>query len=106
MKKNQTRMATALVATLLLSAHVVSAQEARQSTPESGKPGFFRQLGTSLKNAGQEMIGVKPAGATTQASGNQPIYAPVSGAGSCPGSSNPITTSLPSKADWTGLGSP
>lgn len=85
MKKNQTRMATALVATLLLSAHVVSAQEARQSTPESGKPGFFRQLGTSLKNAGQEMIGVKPAGATTQASGNQPIYAPVSGAGKLPG---------------------
>lgn len=85
MKKNQTRMATALVATLLLSAHVVSAQEARQSNPESGKPGFFRQLGTSLKNAGQEMIGVKPAGATTQASGNQPIYAQVSGAGKLPG---------------------
>lgn len=85
MKKNQTRMATALVATLLLSAHVVSAQEASQSNPESGKPGFFRQLGTSLKNAGQEMIGVKPAGATTQASGNQPTYTPVSGAGKLPG---------------------
>lgn len=85
MKKNQTRMAAALVATLLLSAHVVSAQEASQSNPESGKPGFFRQLGTSLKNAGQEMMGGKPAGATTQASGNQPIYAPVSGAGKLPG---------------------
>lgn len=86
MKKNQTRMATALAATLLLSAHVVSAQEASQSNPESGKPGFFRQLGKSLKDAGGQMIGVKPTGATsTQASGNQPIYTPVSGSGKIQG---------------------
>ncbi|WP_165710928.1 hypothetical protein [Stenotrophomonas maltophilia] len=86
MKKNQTRMATALAATLLLSAHAASAQEAAQPNPESGKPGFFRQLGKSLKDAGGQMIGVKPTGATaSQASGNQPIYAPVSGAGKLPG---------------------
>lgn len=86
MKKNQTRLAAALAATLLLSAHVVSAQEASQPNPESGKPGFFRQLGTSLKNAGQEMIGVKPTGATaSQAPGNQPIYTAVSGAGNIQG---------------------
>ena len=79
-------MAAALAATLLLSAHVVSAQEASQPNSESGKPGFFRQLGTSLKNAGQEMIGVKPTGATaSQASDNQPIYAPVSGSGKIQG---------------------
>ena len=86
MKKNQTRMASTLAAALLLSAHVVSAQEASQSNPESGKPGFFRQLGTSLKNAGQEMIGVKPTGTTRrQASGPQPIYTPISGAGKIQG---------------------
>ncbi len=82
MKKNQTRMATALAATLLLSAHAASAQESAQPNPESGKPGFFRQLGTSLKNAGQEMIGVKPTGASgTQPAGNEAIYTPVSGSG-------------------------
>lgn len=86
MKKNQTRMATALAAALLLSAHAVSAQEAAQPKPESERPGFFRQLGTSLKNAGQEMIGVKPAGASkTQPAGNEVIYTPVSGAGKIQG---------------------
>lgn len=86
MKKNQTRMATTLATALLLSAHAVSAQEAAQPKPESERPGFFRRLGTSLKNAGQEMIGVKPTGATaSQASGNQPIYTPVSGAGKIQG---------------------
>jgi len=86
MKKNETRMATALAAALLLSAHVVSAQEASQSNPESGKPGFFRQLGTSLKNAGQEMIGVKPTGAAgNQHGGNHVIYSPLSGTGKIQG---------------------
>lgn len=85
MKKNQ-RMATALAATLLLSAHAVSAQEASQSNPESGKPGFFRQLGKSLKDAGGNMIGVKPAGALgSQAAGSQAIYLPIDGAGKLPG---------------------
>lgn len=84
--KNQTRMAAALAAALLLSGQSAFAQEASQANPESGKPGFFRQLGTSLKNAGQEMIGVKPTGATaSQASGNQPIYTPVSGVGKIQG---------------------
>ncbi|XQA61122.1 hypothetical protein ACM9XD_17250 [Xanthomonas sacchari] len=82
MKKNQTRTATALAAALLLSAHVVSAQEATQPSPESGKPGFFRQLGKSLKDAGGQMIGVKPTGASgTQSASNAAIYTPVNGAG-------------------------
>lgn len=103
MKKNQTRMATALAATLLLSAHVVSAQEATQANPESGKPGFFRQLGQSLKDAGGQMIGVKLTGATAgQASGNQPIYAPVSGAGKLPGLFKPDNHQLAQQGrlDW------
>lgn len=84
--KNQTRMATALAATLLLSAHVVSAQEAAQPNPESGKPGFFRQLGKGLKDAGGQMIGVKPTAASgTQSAGNEAIYTPVSGAGKIQG---------------------
>lgn len=80
--KNTTRMATALAAALLLSAQGTSAQEAAQHGPESGKPGFFRQLGKSLKDAGGQMIGVRPTGASaSHASGNQPIYAPVNGSG-------------------------
>ncbi len=79
-------MAAALAAALSLSGQIASAQEATQPNPESGKPGFFRQLGTSLKNAGQEMIGVKPSGASgTQSAGNEAIYTPVSGAGKLPG---------------------
>ena len=43
------------------------------------KPGFFRQLGDSLKDAGERMVGVKPSSGTrTQAS---PLYTPISGAG-------------------------
>ncbi|HEL2965422.1 TPA: hypothetical protein UL939_000250 [Stenotrophomonas maltophilia] len=86
MKKNQTTMATALAAKLLLSAHVVSAQEATQPNTESGKPGFFRQLGKSLKDAGGQVIGVKPTGASgTQSAGNEAIYTPISGAGKIQG---------------------
>ncbi|HIE3894099.1 TPA: hypothetical protein ACXNG6_002651 [Stenotrophomonas maltophilia] len=103
MKKNQTRMATALAATLLLSAHVVSAQEVTQANPESGKLGFFRQLGKSLKDAGGQMIGVKPTGATSsQASGTQPIYTPISGAGKLPGLFKPDNHQLAQQGrlDW------
>ncbi|WP_164207810.1 MULTISPECIES: hypothetical protein [Stenotrophomonas maltophilia group] len=84
--KDTTRMAAVLAAALLLSGQSASAQEAAQPNPESGKPGFFRQLGKSLKDAGGQMIGVKPTGATaSQAPGKQPIYTPVSGAGKIQG---------------------
>ncbi|HEL4774023.1 TPA: hypothetical protein UON56_001925 [Stenotrophomonas maltophilia] len=84
--KDTTRMAAALATALLLSGQSASAQEASRSTPQAEKPGFFRQLGTSLKNAGQEMIGVKSTGLPgKQASGSQQIYTPVSGAGKLPG---------------------
>ncbi len=79
-------MAAALAAALLLSGQSASAQEANQSSQQAEQPGFFRQLGKSLKDAGGQMIGAKPTGATAgQASGNQPIYTPVTGAGKLPG---------------------
>lgn len=79
-------MAAALAAALLLSGQSASAQEANQSSQQAEQPGFFRQLGKSLKDAGGQMIGVKPTGPTArQASVNQPIYAPVSGAGKIQG---------------------
>lgn len=50
------------------------------------KPGFFRQLGTSLKDAGQQMVGVKPAqGGAKASAASGAIYSPVSGAGKLPG---------------------
>jgi len=62
------------------------AQSATSAEPEPAKPGFLRQLGTSLKNAGQEMIGVKPTGASgTQSVGNEAVYTPLSGAGKIQG---------------------
>ncbi len=79
-------MAAALAAALSLSSQIASAQEANQSAQQAEQPGFFRQLGKSLKDAGGQMIGVKPTAATaSQASGNQPIYTSVSGAGKLPG---------------------
>ncbi|WP_329851635.1 hypothetical protein [Stenotrophomonas pavanii] len=74
----------AALVVLTLGPSVTSwAQSATSVEPEPAKPGFFRQLGTSLKNAGQEIIGVKPAGASsTRTKGsNGDMYAPVSGAG-------------------------
>lgn len=75
-------MAAALAAALSLSSQIASAQEANHSAQQAEQPGFFRQLGKSLKDAGGQMIGVKPTRATaSQAPGNQPIYTPVSGSG-------------------------
>lgn len=49
-----------------------------QDQPEK-KPSFFRQLGDSLKDAGERMVGAKPrSGSNTQAG---PLYTPISGAG-------------------------
>ncbi|HHA2810874.1 TPA: hypothetical protein ACOFCO_002875 [Stenotrophomonas maltophilia] len=86
MKKIETRMAAGLAAALLLTAQGVGAQTHPEQEEVPNRPGFFRQLGTSLKNAGQEMIGVKPTGASgTRSAGNEAIYTPVSGAGKIQG---------------------
>ena len=77
MKKNQTRMACGLAAALLLTAHGAGAQSHPEQEEMPNKPGFFRQLGTSLKNAGQEMVGVKPAkGGAKSTGGARPSMPP------------------------------
>jgi hypothetical protein len=48
------------------------------------KPGFFRQLGGSLKDAGKQMVGIQPkAGSksTAEAGDSGTLYTPLSGAG-------------------------
>lgn len=84
--KNQTRMAANLAAALLLATQVAAAQSHPEQGEAPNRPGFFRQLGTSLKNAGGQMAGVKPAqGGAKAAAGAGAIYAPVSGGGKLPG---------------------
>ncbi|EKT4087290.1 hypothetical protein I5U03_01860 [Stenotrophomonas maltophilia] len=79
-------MATALAAAFLLTSQSAGAQTHPEQEEIPSKPGFFRQLGSSLKDAGQQMMGVKPAaGSTTTTGSNGAIYAPVSGAGKLPG---------------------
>ncbi|HDS0924011.1 TPA: hypothetical protein QDZ10_002492 [Stenotrophomonas maltophilia] len=77
--------AVALLAIAVMSTPA-SAQNHHEQEELPNKPGFFRQLGTSLKDAGQQMVGVKPAhsGGKTTASGGA-IYVPVGGAGKLPG---------------------
>lgn len=76
----------ALVALALIPSVTGWAQSAVPTETAPTKQGFFRQLGTSLKNAGQEVIGVKPTGASgTQPAGNEAVYTPVSGAGKIQG---------------------
>ncbi|OOW71948.1 hypothetical protein Xmar_16655 [Xanthomonas axonopodis pv. martyniicola] len=74
----------AVLLALTLFSTTAKAQEQTPTTPQ--KPGFFRQLGGSLKDAGQKMVGIKPANggkSGSQASGGA-IYSPVSGAGKLP----------------------
>lgn len=86
MKKIETRMAAGLAAALLLTAYSAGAQSHPEQEEAPNRPGFFRQLGTSLKNAGGQMVGVKPAqGGAKAAAGAGAIYAPVSGGGKLPG---------------------
>lgn len=52
------------------------------------KPGFFRQLGKSLGDAGKQMVGLQPnpgSKPTAQAGRSGTLYAPLSGAGKLPG---------------------
>lgn len=82
MKTNQPWVATGLATALLLTAQGVGAQTHPEQEEVANRPGFFRQLGKSLKDAGGQVIGVKPTGVSgSQSSGSQAIYTPVSGAG-------------------------
>ncbi|WP_369914260.1 hypothetical protein AB8810_16005 [Xanthomonas sp. NCPPB 3005] len=74
----------------LLALTLVAPTAAQAQDTQAQKPGFFRQLGGSLKDAGKQMVGIKPnAGgkSTAQAgsSGSGPTYTPLSGAGKLPG---------------------
>lgn len=81
MKKIETRMAAGLAAALLLTSHAAGAQSHAEQEEVPNRPGFFRQLGSSLKDAGQQMVGVKPARGTKATVGGGDIYTPISGAG-------------------------
>ncbi|WP_058363006.1 hypothetical protein [Xanthomonas translucens] len=70
---------TALLALTLVAPISTQAQDAQDQ-----KPGFFRQLGGSLKDAGKQMVGIKP-NAQAGSSGSGPSYTPLSGAGKLPG---------------------
>ena len=67
---------------LMLLVAALAAPMTQAQEPQEKKPGFFRQLGGSLKDAGQRMVGVTQAG-SRRATG--PLYTPISGAGKLAG---------------------
>jgi hypothetical protein len=80
MKTARIAGAALLAASLALTAHAQDGSD--------HKPGFFRQLGGSLKDAGKQMVGIKPnAGgkSTAQVGGSGALYTPLSGPGRLPG---------------------
>lgn len=106
MKKIETRMAAGLVAALLLTSHAAGAQSHTKQEEAPNRPGFFRQLGSSLKDAGQQMVGVKPAQGTKATVGGGDIYTPVSGAGKIGGLFKADNHQLAQqgKLDWPRVG--
>jgi len=62
-----------------LLALAIASFPALAQQPAEPKPGFFRQFGKSLKDAGQQALGAKPAAGTTPAVG--PLYMPINGVG-------------------------
>ncbi len=86
MKKIETRMAAGVAVALLLTAYSAAAQSHPEQEQLPNKPGFFRQLGASLKGAGQQMVGVKPTqGGSKTSLGVGAIYSPIGGGGKLPG---------------------
>lgn len=79
--------AVALLAIAAMST-IASAQPHPEQEEVPNKPGFFRQLGASLKDAGQQAIGVKSSptnrAAPERSNGLGAIYTPLSGAGKLP----------------------
>ncbi|HEL3014582.1 TPA: hypothetical protein UL935_000296 [Stenotrophomonas maltophilia] len=78
-------MVVGLVAALLLAEPAAAAQSRAEQEEAPNRPGFFRQLGSSLKDAGQQMVGVKPTQGSKAAPGGGAIYAPLNGGGKLPG---------------------
>lgn len=103
MKKIETRIAGGLAVALLLTAYSAGAQSHPEQQELPNKPGFFRQLGTSLKNAGGQMVEGKQAqGRTKSAAAGGAIHSPVSGAGKLPGLFKPDNHQLAQQGrlDW------
>lgn len=80
----------AVLAASALCAGVAVAQSPAQPAPETApaeaKPGFFRQLGDSFKDAGQRAVGVKPQRSGDRASrggagADRTVYTPLTGPG-------------------------
>ncbi|MEB1902948.1 hypothetical protein VDR63_20835 [Xanthomonas campestris pv. campestris] len=70
----------ALLALTLVSPFTTHAQDV-----PAQKPGFFRQLGKGLGDAGKQMVGIKPnSGTKARSQANGSIYTPISGAGRLP----------------------
>ncbi|MCP3043088.1 hypothetical protein [Xanthomonas euvesicatoria] len=70
----------------LLALTLVSSLTAHAQDTQPHKSGFLRQLGGSLKDAGQQMVGIQPnASGKASSQGAGSIYAPLSGAGKLPG---------------------
>jgi len=71
----------------LLALTLVAPTAAQAQDTQAQKPGFFRQLGGSLKDAGKQMVGIKPAAdsKSKQAGGSGALYTPLSGDGKLPG---------------------
>ncbi len=69
----------AFAALLALAFTSLTPALAQDQAAGEAKPGFFRQLGSSLKDAGERMVGAKPRSGTRSTTG--PLYTPISGAG-------------------------
>lgn len=67
---------------VMLLMAVLAAPMAQAQEPPAKKSDFFRQLGGSLKDAGQRIVGLKP-GTASRSTG--PIYTPISGSGKIAG---------------------
>ncbi|WDM76706.1 hypothetical protein ACCQ13_07045 [Xanthomonas sp. NCPPB 1638] len=69
----------------LLALTLVSPLTAHSQDAPAQKPSFLRQLGGSLKDAGQRMVGIQPnAGTKAGSQGTGSIYTPIDGAGKLP----------------------
>ncbi|WP_295945662.1 hypothetical protein [uncultured Xanthomonas sp.] len=72
----------------LLALMLVAPGSAHAQDGSDPKPGFFRQLGGSLKDAGKQIVGIKQNAdgkSTTRTSSTGPLYTPLGGAGKLPG---------------------
>ncbi|MEQ7770109.1 hypothetical protein [Xanthomonas hortorum] len=68
----------------LLALTLVSPFSTRAQDSQHPKPGFFRQLGKGLGDAGKQMVGIKPGAGSKASKGADSIYTAIGGAGKLP----------------------